>query len=193
MDTNKLAGILAQSKKVMRRADDIKNNGKVGNENQSMADVISQATPQAAPQGMPQMENYNMGNTPPPQVGQQQPMARTLANRNTTNMPKEIVEAMINNPIETPSLSNTFEASADLIEAVRGSEGISTPQPTQTQSTTTTTNVDGIREIIREELEKVIDQYIDKRLLNEEIQVKVGKTIFSGNLRPLPKKKVRKK
>ena len=56
-----------------------------------------------------------------------------------------------------------------------------------------TTNVDGMREIIREELEKVIDQYIDKRLLNEEIQVKVGKTIFSGNLRPLPKKKVRKK
>ena len=66
MDTNKLAGILAQSKKVMRRADDIKNNGKVGNENQSMADVIAQATPQAAPQAMPQMENYNMGNTPPP-------------------------------------------------------------------------------------------------------------------------------
>ena len=55
MDTNKLAGILAQSKKVMRRADDIKNNGKVGNENQSMADVIAQATPQAAPQAMPQM------------------------------------------------------------------------------------------------------------------------------------------
>tara|TARA_R110000851_G_scaffold106111_1_gene225020 strand:+ start:427 stop:990 length:564 start_codon:yes stop_codon:yes gene_type:complete len=187
MDTNKLASILAQSKKVMRRADNIQNNGNAGSE-QTMTDVMSQAPPQVSPQ----MENYDMGNAPTNNMGQQ-PIKNTFANKDTTTMPREIVEAMINNPIETPTLNNTFEASADLIEAVRGADGVSRPQPKAQAQQTTTTNVDGIREIIREELEKVIDQYIDKRLLNEEIQVKVGNTVFSGNLRPLPKKKVRKK
>ena len=186
MDTSKLAGILAKSKKVMRRTDEMKSKGEInGGGNQTMSETMAQAAPQAAPQ----MESYNT-NTPPVDPMGQQPIRNTFANKDTTRMPREIVEAMINNPIETPTLNNTFEASADLIEAVRGVDGAPTQQqPRQT----TTTNVDGIREIIREELEKVIDQYIDKRLLDEEIQVKVGNTIFSGNLRPLPKKKVRKK
>jgi len=186
MDTNKLAGILAKSKKVMRRTDEMKPKGEInGGGNQTMSETMAQAAPQVAPQ----MENYNAGAPPVDPMGQQ-PIRNTFANKDTTRMPREIVEAMINNPIETPTLNNTFEASADLIEAVRG---VDEAPRQQQQKQTTTTNVDGIREIIREELEKVIDQYIDKRLLDEEIQVKVGNTIFSGNLRPLPKKKVRKK
>lgn len=180
MDTNKLAGILAKSKKVMRRADEMKTNGEINGNHQTMT-----AQPQAAP-------TYNISETAAGNQNSAQPLKNTFINKDKTKMPKEIVEAMINNPIEQPSLGSAgFEATPDLIEAVRGGEGISTPQPTQT--TSTTTSVDGIREIIREELEKVIDQYIDKRLLDEEIQVKVGNTVFSGNLRPLPKKKVRKK
>ena len=182
MDTNKLAGILAKSKKVMRRADEMKTNGQPTGDYQTMA-----AQPQAAP-------TYNISEAAASSQATAQPIKNTFINKDTTKMPKEIVEAMINNPIEQPSLGSAgFEATPDLIEAVRGAEGVPTQQPTQTTTTSTTTNVDGIREIIREELEKVIDQYIDKRLIDEDIQVKVGNTVFSGNLRPLPKKKVRKK
>ena len=184
MDTNKLAGILAKSKKVMRRADEMKTNGEVSGANQTMTDVMSQAAPVNP--------SYNVSEGVMNNPQSQEAIQHTFKNKDVTKMPKEIVEAMINNPIETPTLGGAgFSATPDLIEAVRGAEGIPTPQPTQT--TSTTTSVDGIREIIREELEKVIDQYIDKRLLDEEIQVKVGNTVFSGNLRPLPKKKVRKK
>jgi uncharacterized protein YaaW (UPF0174 family) len=38
-------------------------------------------------------------------------------------------------------------------------------------------------------LPEIIDNYFDKRIIGEDVQIKVGGTIFSGNLKPLPKKK----
>jgi hypothetical protein len=37
-------------------------------------------------------------------------------------------------------------------------------------------------------LPEIIDNYFDKRIIGEDVQIKVGGTIFSGNLKPLPKK-----
>ena len=171
MDTNKLASILAKSKKVMRKTDEMQAQGKINGDYDTRT------------QNIPTADNYNINENIIDKTPTQQPIKHTFANKDTTTMPREIVEAMINNPIEVPA-PGSFEATPDLINAVRGAEG---KQPRQRQ--TTKTNRDGIREIIREELEKVIDSYIDKRLLNEEIQVKVGNTVFSGNLKPLPKRK----
>jgi len=50
-----------------------------------------------------------------------------------------------------------------------------------------------IRKIVREEMESIIEDYFDKRVIKEEIQIKVGNTIFSGNLSPLPSKQTQKK
>ena len=172
MDTNKLASILAKSKKVMNKTDEMQNAGK-----------ITQGGNGSAP-NMPTVGGYNINENHNRIWAPQQAIKHTFANKDTTKMPREIVEAMINNPIEVPS-HGSFESSPELIDAVRKAEG----NPRQRQSQTTKTDIDGIREIIREELENVIDSYIDKRLLNEEIQVKVGNTIFSGNLKPLPKRK----
>ena len=163
MDTNKLASILAKSKKVMKKTDEMQAQGKINGNYDTMT------------QNIPTVDNYNIKDSVLESNTTQQPMKHTFANKDTTTMPREIVEAMINNPIEVPS-PGSFQATPDLINAVRGGEG---KQPRQRQ--TTKTDMDGIREIIREELENVIDSYIDKRLLNEEIQVKVGNTIFSGN------------
>ena len=35
----------------------------------------------------------------------------------------------------------------------------------------------------------VIEEYLDKSLVTEDIQIKVGGTTFSGKLTPLPKKR----
>ena len=159
----------------MKRADDIQSSGNIDQNYDTMT------------QNLPTVDSYNINEDVISDNAkqQQQPMQHTFANKDTTKMPRAIVEAMINNPIEVPT-PGSFQSSPELVNAVRKAEG----KPRQRK--TTKTDIDGIREIIREELENVIDSYIDKRLLNEEIQVKVGNTIFSGNLKPLPKRKKKK-
>ena len=171
MDTNKLASILSKSKKVMRKADEIQNSGQIN------------PTSGGMDANVPTVDNYNISDSIMEGNMSKEAPKHTFANKDTSKMPKEIIEAMINNPIEVPT-PGSFQSSPELVAAVRGADGKTTPK-----KRVATTDKDGIREIIREELEKVIDSYIDKRLLDEEIQVKVGNTVFSGNLRPLPKRK----
>lgn len=56
---------------------------------------------------------------------------------------------------------------------------------------------DMVRKIIKEEIYKVLGQIVDtekkNRLTTEQIQVKVGNSIFSGNLKVLPSKLKKKK
>ena len=44
-------------------------------------------------------------------------------------------------------------------------------------------------DIIEEVVDRKIKEYYDTKLVSENVQVRVGNTIFSGNLKPLPKKK----
>ena len=64
------------------------------------------------------------------------------------------------------------------------------------ETQTTNIDTDTIRQIVREEIEgvvrDVVGEYLDKSLVTEDIQIKVGETIFSGNLKPLPKKSKKK-
>lgn len=50
-----------------------------------------------------------------------------------------------------------------------------------------------IKKIIKEEYDNLFEQKIaefhEKRLIKENIQIKVGNTVFSGELKPMPKKK----
>ena len=53
-----------------------------------------------------------------------------------------------------------------------------------------------IKEVIREEFEDmvrdILDEYMEKSLVTEDIHIKIGDTIFGGSLKPLPKKKKRR-
>jgi hypothetical protein len=124
-------------------------------------------------------------------------------NLETTKLPKEIVDAMINNPIEIPESPfavdsfNVNEVSQLMKEGtVEVPEQIQETKQTTTKSTIPVTD-DIIRRIVREEMEdvvrSVIAEYFDASLVTEDIQIKVGDTVFSGNLKPLPKKKVVRK
>ena len=110
-------------------------------------------------------------------------------------MPKEILKAMINNPIDIPeSPYPTFELEdvGDLVNT--------TPSPNIKESVapqTSKINKNTIRKIVREEIENVVrdvvEEYLDKALITEDIQIKIGSTVFSGNLKPLPKKRKTKR
>ena len=63
------------------------------------------------------------------------------------------------------------------------------PKPKQTKSVTR----ESIKQIVREEFEDlvrdVLDEYMEKSLVTEDIHIKIGNTMFGGSLKPLPKKK----
>jgi len=125
------------------------------------------------------------------------PQGGNYRNLKTSKMPKEILEAMVKNPIEIPESPNHTFQLEDVADLVNINEA---PQPQPTKVTTskpTKVNSDSIRKIVREEIEgvvrKVVEEYLDKALITEDIQIKIGNTVFSGNLKPLPKKRKTKK
>ena len=116
-------------------------------------------------------------------------------NMDKSKMPDAIKQAMMETPIDIPE--NPFSVgSFDLDDVPELVE-----QPRQvvretTQRNTSNIDADTIRQIVREEIEDVVrdvvGEYLDNSLVTEDIQIKVGETIFSGNLKPLPKKSKKK-
>ena len=112
-------------------------------------------------------------------------------NMNKSKMPDAIKQVMMETPIDIPE--NPFSVGSFDLEDVP--ELVEQPKQVvreTTQRNTSNIDVDTIRQIVREEIEDVVrdvvGEYLDKSLVTEDIQIKVGETIFSGNLKPLPKK-----
>ena len=113
-------------------------------------------------------------------------------NMNKSKMPDAIKQAMMETPIDIPE--NPFSLGSFDLEDVP--ELVEQPKQVvreTTQRNTSNIDADTIRQIVREEIEDVVrdvvSEYLDNSLVTEDIQIKVGETIFSGNLKPLPKKK----
>lgn len=110
-------------------------------------------------------------------------------------MPNFIKEAMINNPIEIPETPyHTFELD-DVVDLMDKNEYKEQPKTVNRTQKTNNVSVDEktIRNIVKEEMESVvrsvIEEYLDKSLVTEDIQIRVGGTTFSGKLKPLPQKR----
>lgn len=178
-NANKLAEILSRSKAVMQKTDE--NHGSTIKNTQGSNSFSSEE------KEMPNLtENYisrhskSSTRSVAPQGGQ-------YRNLKTSKMPKEVLDAMVNNPIEIPESPNhTFELS-DVQDLVN--ESVPTQQPTPTPNYET----NDIRQIVREEIgdvvREVVEEYLDKSLVTEDIKIKIGDTIFGGKLKPLPTKK----
>ena len=177
---NKLADILSRSKAVMQKTE--QNHGSTSNG----------ATPTTNAIGEKEMPNLTEGFISKHSKGSNRsvaPQGGNYRNLKTSKMPKEVLEAMINNPIEIPESPNhTFEL-ADVEDLVN--ESVPTQQPLPTSTPNYETN--DIRQIVREEIgdvvREVVEEYLDKSLVTEDIKIKIGDTIFGGKLKPLPTKK----
>lgn len=191
MDANKLKSILSGARAVMDAVD----NGKYQKGN---------IDPNALNGSYDSVNESNYNNSYEsqiPQVPQTENRSMGYRNIHTTKMPKEIVQAMLENPIPTPaSPYHTFELTQDFLSEVnpevvtkkRTTNGPQRLAETKRSSMVGLTE-DDVRKIVRDEMQEIIYEYFDQRVIKEDIQIKVGSTIFSGKLSPLPSKKSAKR
>jgi len=176
---NKLTEILNKSKAIMNKTD---------SEYGVATNMVSEQSSHQEKEIPNLTENFvrersNTTQSVAPQGGQ-------YRNLKTSKMPQAVLQAMVEEPISIPESPNhTFELS-DVEDLVNESP---TPQPTMTPASNKSVDVNNIRQIVREEIEdvvrEVVEEYLDKSLVTEDIKIKIGDTIFGGQLKPLPKKR----
>lgn len=192
--SNKLAEILSRSKAVMDKAErEYGSTSKITNYDVNESSYEEKEMPNLTENFI----NSRVGttNSVAPQNGRYRNMEKS-------KMPDFIKKAMIDEPIDIPETPyHTFELE-DVPELVKESV-TKIVNKTESKSVNETKNLSTnnktslnenlIRKIVKEEMENVvrsvIEEYLDKSLMTEDIQIKVGGTTFSGTLKPLPKRR----
>jgi hypothetical protein len=187
-DISKLKNILAKSKAIMKQTEENLGETKRSNSNTSYTNEYEEKEMPNLTEQFAQKYGITDGKlnmSVAPKNGR-------YPNMEKSKMPDAIKQAMMETPIDIPE--NPYSVGSFDLEDVP--ELIEQPKQVvreTTQRKTSNIDVDTIRKIVREEIEDVVrdvvSEYLDKSLVTEDIQIKVGETIFSGNLKPLPKKK----
>jgi len=188
-NANRLAEILNKSKAVMNKTD--QEYGTIGNP------TTSTPTAGHVEKEMPNLTENFINRNSQGATRAVAPKGGNYRNTKTSKMPKAVLDAMINNPIEIPESPNhTFELE-DIQDLVN--ESVPTQPTIHTSSNEEHIPTDGksIRDIVREEIgdvvREVVEEYLDKSLVTEDIKIKIGNTIFGGKLKPIPTKKKTKR
>lgn len=198
---SKLAALLKNSKAIMNKVEE--NTYQKGNIDPSM--LIAEGDLVESPGTMTNQKPMSAPVNKPISSGQK------FKNLPNSKMPKQILEAMVNNPIDIPETPfHTFDVSENLVREVNSIDQnyeyeekpltvnrlAEANKKAITQKQIIRESSEDIRQVIREEISKIlptiIAEYFDKRVIEEQIQVKVGNTLFSGNLKPLPSKQIKK-
>jgi hypothetical protein len=185
-DINKLTEILNRSKVIMQKTDS--QYGSVSDGNNTTNQQVSYEEKE-----IPNLtENFIQQRSNTPQSVS--PKGGQYRNIKTSKMPQAVLDAMVNERIDIPESPNhTFELS-DVEDLINESP---IPQPITPPSPKKNIDTNNIRQIVREEIEDVvrgvIEEYLDKSLVTEDIKIKIGNTIFGGQLKPIPKKKKTKR
>jgi len=178
---NKLADILSRSRAVMQKTEE--SHGSTSNGTTPTTNAIGEKEMPNLTEGFISKHSKGSNRSVAPQGG-------NYRNLKTSKMPKEVLDAMVNTPIEIPESPNhTFELS-DVEDLVN--ESVPT-QPTTFPVEHIPADGKSIRDIVREEIgdvvREVVEEYLDKSLVTEDIKIKIGDTVFGGKLKPLPTKK----
>ena len=187
-DISKLKNILAKSKAIMKQTEENLGETKRNNSNTSYTNEYDEKEMPNLTEQFAQKYGITDGRlnmSVAPRNGR-------YPNMEKSKMPDAIKQAMMETPIDIPE--NPFSVGSFDLEDVP--ELIEEPKQVvreTTQRKTSNIDADTIRKIVREEIEDVVrdvvSEYLDKSLVTEDIQIKVGETIFSGNLKPLPKRR----
>ena len=118
--------------------------------------------------------------------------------KNLEKLPESIRKAMIETPIPQIQGVSIFDDSLINEIANDGEDNLIEEQeiittknikPKSQKIVSESFDYSKIISIIEEVVERKIKEYYDSKLVSENVQVRVGNTVFSGNLKPLPKKK----
>jgi len=192
--SNRLAEILSKSKAVMQATEENHGSTNMNSSNGNMFSSEEKEIPNLT-------ENFISSKMSEGNTKSVAPQNGRYRNLEKSKMPDFIKQAMIDEPIDIPETPNhTFDLD-DVPELVQENSQYKKKQSVPKQSTTFTSSNEGhtpidnksIRDIVREEISdvvrEVVEEYLDKSLIKEDIQIKVGGTTFSGMLKPLPKKR----
>jgi hypothetical protein len=192
---SKLAEILSKSKVVMQKTE--QNHGSTSNMNSGSNTFSTEE--KEIPNLTENFINSKMSGGNTKSVAPQNGRYRNLEK---SKMPDFIKQAMVDEPIDIPETPNhTFDLD-DVPELVQETPQYEERQGVPTQPTTfpgehIPSDGKSIRDIVREEIgdvvREVVEEYLDKSLVTEDIKIKIGDTIFGGQLKPLPKKKKSKR
>lgn len=187
-DISKLKDILAKSKAVIKKTEENERPSRSSSYNDSSTNSYEEKEMPNLTEQFAQKYGITDGKinrTVAPKNGK-------YPNMEKSKMPDAIKQAMMETPIDIPE--NPFSVGSFDLEDVP--ELVEQPKQVvreTTQRNTSNIDADTIRQIVREEIEdvvrNVVGEYLDNSLVTEDIQIKVGETIFSGNLKPLPKKR----
>jgi len=187
-DISKLKNILAKSKAIMKQTEENLGETKRNNSNTSYTNEYEEKEIPNLTEEFAQKYGITDGKINKSVA----PKNGRYPNMNKSKMPDAIKQAMMETPIDIPE--NPYSVGSFDLEDVP--ELVEQPKQVvreTTQRKTSNINTDTIRQIVREEIEDVVrdvvSEYLDKSLVTEDIQIKVGETIFSGNLKPLPKRR----
>ena len=190
-DINRLKDILAKSKAVIKKTEENQRTSRPSSYN----DVPSYNYEEKEIPNLTEEFAQKYGITDSKINKSVAPKNGRYPNMNKSKMPDAIKQAMMETPIDIPE--NPYSVGSFDLEDVP--ELVEQPKQVvreTTQRNTSNIDADTIRQIVREEIEDVVrdvvGEYLDNSLVTEDIQIKVGETIFSGNLKPLPKKSKKK-
>ena len=180
VDINKLAGVLNRSKALLDTVET--QMGPSGNGGTYSQQGLSEGKQAPLPGGM--VDSSQMLSSLPQGQTQQitsdptRPIQRTLKNAKTTRMPREVVEMMINNPGIDPA-SNTADLDPELVKMInpkgKKKQIIEEKVKPVTQHSS---NTEDLKSLIRE----VIEEVIVEQKVDEQVQIRVGDTIFTGKI-----------
>ena len=184
-DVNRLKEILSRSKAVMQATE--QNYGKTSNSTQS-------SVYESEEKEIPNLTENFIRNNQRSSTKSVAPTNGRYRNIEKSKMPDVIKKAMLDNPIEIPETPfHTFELDdvSDFVHTNYNQEDLQENKNLNNNSSSINDTV--IRKIVKEEMmdvvRTVIEEYFEKSLVTEDIQIRVGGTTFSGKLKPLPNKK----
>jgi hypothetical protein len=182
-DLSKLKGILGKAKAVMNTVEE--GNFKKGNIDES---ILTQDTSSYANTLTPQMGNNNF-NTPVNNV--QRPITEEAIRK--SKMPEAIKKAMLENPIQQPTINHTFSLDdvSDLIEKpMPAPQARRTTQPSRVNESVITQQNDKImvsESVLRDMIKDILIEYLvgdyQKQLTEGVIKKTINTLIKEGKIR----------
>tara|TARA_R110002020_G_scaffold18011_23_gene63650 strand:- start:998 stop:1582 length:585 start_codon:yes stop_codon:yes gene_type:complete len=181
VDIRQLAGILGKSKALLDTVET--QMGPSGNGGEYSQKSISENKKAPLPSGMvdssQMLTSLPQGQAPRVSSDPTQPIKRTLKNAKTTRMPKEVVDAMINNPIGTPD-TQMGDVDPEIVNMINpGANKRKQPiMEVKEVAPEKSFNRSELRGLIKE----VVEEIIVERDVDEQVQIRVGDTIFTGKI-----------
>lgn len=176
-DLSKLKGILGKAKAVMNTVEE--GNFKKGNIDES---ILTQDTSSYANTLTPQMGNNNF-NTPVNNV--QRPITEEAIRK--SKMPEAIKKAMLENPIQQPTINHTFSLD-DVSDLIAPSKNMETRRVNESAVKQSNDNVVVSKELLKEMIKDVLIEYLtndfSKQLTENAIKKTINTLIKEGKIKP---------